>query len=103
MINKAKKLNENLKDLEETKQYFALKKIIEDDKEINELLSVINKTQQEAKKHLKENDIASYKCSVLTLEMLKKEFLINPIINNYLQSKEQIHSILSMVVDILSE
>ena len=103
MINLAKQLNDQIKQLNESKEYFALKKAIQEDKYLNQLLETINKTQNEAKNHLKNNDIAAYKISVAELEVLKKEFIENPLINNYIQAKEELYAILNQVVDILSE
>ena len=63
MINKAKKLNDDLKELDVSKEYFNLKKLISEDSYLNDLLDVINKTQKEMKEHLKNNDIKSYNAS----------------------------------------
>ena len=103
MINKAKELNNNLKELDVSKEYFNLKKLISEDTYLNELLEVINKTQNEMKNHLKNNDIKSYNASKKTLEVLKQEFIDNPLINNYIVIKKEIYDVLEQVVNILSE
>ena len=103
MINKAKKLNDDLKELDVSKEYFNLKKLILEDSYLNELLDVINKTQKEMKEHLKNNDIKSYNASKKTLEVLKQEFIENPLINNYIVVKKEVYDVLEQVVNILSE
>ena len=70
---------------------------------LNELLDVINKTQKEMKEHLKNNDIRSYNASKKTLEVLKQEFIENPLINNYIVVKKEVYDVLEQVVNILSE
>lgn len=103
MINKAKKLNDDLKELDVSKEYFNLKKLILEDSYLNDLLDVINKTQKEMKEHLKNNDIKSYNASKKTLEVLKQEFIENPLINNYIVVKKEVYDVLEQVVNILSE
>lgn len=103
MINKAKKLNNDLKELDVSKEYFNLKKLISEDSYLNDLLDVINKTQKEMKEHLKNNDIKSYNASKKTLEVLKQEFIENPLINNYIVVKKEVYDVLEQVVNILSE
>lgn len=103
MINKAKKLNDDLKELDVSKEYFNLKKLISEDSYLNDLLDVINKTQKEMKEHLKNNDIKSYNASKKTLEVLKQEFIENPLINNYIVVKKEVYDVLEQVVNILSE
>ena len=77
MINKAKELNQSIKDLEVAKEYLSLKERINNDEYLNKLLNVIKQTQNEMKQHLKNNDIKSYKASKQTLEILRKEFYEN--------------------------
>lgn len=103
MINKAKKLNDDLKELDVSKEYFNLKKLISEDSYLNDLLDVINKTQKEMKEHLKNNDIKSYNASKKTLEVLKQEFIENPLINNYIVVKKEVYDVLEQIVNILSE
>ena len=103
MIDKAKKLNNDLKELDVSKEYFNLKKLISEDSYLNDLLDVINKTQKEMKEHLKNNDIKSYNASKKTLEVLKQEFIENPLINNYIVVKKEVYDVLEQVVNILSE
>lgn len=103
MNNLAKELNESLKDLPESKEYFNLKEQLEKDEYINSLLNVIKQTQKESQECLKNNDIANYKIKVATLETLKQEFINHPLINNYLVCKQQVEATLKQIVDIISE
>ena len=103
MINKAKELNIKLKESNESIEYFSLKEKISNDENINKLIEVIKLTQNDMKNHLKNNDIKSYNASKATLEILKKEFFENPLINNYIISKNEMFDILEQVVNILSE
>ena len=55
------------------------------------------------KQHLKNNDIKSYNASKQSLEILKKEFYENPLINNYIVIKNELNDALEQIVYILSE
>lgn len=103
MINTAKRLNEQLKSSNEAKEYFMLKEKLENDEFINSLLITIKETQKEAKQSLENKDIETYKIKVATLEILKKEFINNPLVNNYIVCKEQLHQTLKQIVDIISD
>ena len=103
MINKAKELNKALKETSISKEYFALKEALENDEYITSLLSVIKQTQQEAKEHLKNNDIENYKIKTKSLEVLKEEFVNHPLVNNYIIVKNEMNDLLEQVVSILSE
>lgn len=103
MNNIAKKLNEQLKELEVSKLYFSLKETISKDEYLTKLLEVIKITQNEMKQHLKNNDIKSYNASKQSLEILKKEFYENPLINNYMVIKNELNDVLEQIVYILSE
>lgn len=102
MTNVAKKLNEKLKNTKEAKEYFALKEQLLNDKYINDLLIVIKQTQNESKECLKNNDLENYKIKQQTLNILKEEFLNNPLISNYMVCKNELEQILNQVVSILS-
>lgn len=102
MINLAKKLNGELKNTKEAKEYFALKEQLLNDKYINDLLIVIKQTQNESKECLKNNDLENYKIKQQTLNVLKEEFLNNPLVSNYMVCKNELEQILNQVVSIIS-
>ncbi len=103
MINKAKELNKALKETSISKEYFALKEALENDEYITNLLKVIKQTQNEAKECLKNNDIENYKIKSKSLEVLKDEFINHPLVNNYINVKNELNDLLEQVVSILSE
>ena len=103
MINKAKQLNKALKETSISKEYFALKDALENDEYITNLLKVIKQTQNEAKECLKNNDIENYKIKSKSLEILKDEFINHPLVNNYINVKNELNDLLEQVVSILSE
>lgn len=103
MINKAKQLNKALKETSISKEYFALKEALENDEYITNLLKVIKQTQKEAKECLKNNDIENYKIKSKSLEVLKDEFINHPLVNNYINVKNELNDLLEQVVSILSE
>ena len=84
MENKAKELNNALKELEVSKEYFALKESINNDEYLMKLLEIIKQTQNNMKNYLKNNDIKNYNASKQTLEVLKQEFYNSPLVNNYI-------------------
>jgi len=103
LINKAKQLNKELKETSISKEYFALKEALENDEYITNLLKVIKQTQNEAKECLKNNDIENYKIKSKSLEVLKDEFINHPLVNNYINVKNELNDLLEQVVSILSE
>lgn len=103
MENKAKELNNALKELEVSKEYFALKESINNDEYLMKLLEIIKQTQNNMKNYLKNNDIKNYNASKQTLEVLKQEFYNSPLVNNYIVVKNELNDILEQVVNILSE
>ena len=103
MINKAKQLNKELKETSISKEYFALKEALENDEYITNLLKVIKQTQKEAKECFKNNDIENYKIKSKSLEVLKDEFINHPLVNNYINVKNELNDLLEQVVSILSE
>ena len=52
MINDAKELNRLLKENKDVKEFFELKKLLEENEYITQLLKTIKQTQQEAKQCL---------------------------------------------------
>ena len=103
MINDAKELNRLLKENKDVKEFFELKKLLEENEYITQLLKTIKQTQQEAKQCLNEHNMAEYKIKVAVLETLKKEFIEHPLVNNYLIVKEEVRTLLDQIVNILSE
>ena len=83
---------ENIKDyllnLPEIKEYIALKEAYENDPKLNELKKLIVRAKNE-------NRMDDYL-------KLKKEFDDNPLVNNYLNSKEEVAGILKEISDILN-
>ena len=55
------------------------------------------------KNHLKNNQIDEYKKTKSYLEVLKNEFINNPLINNYIVCKNELESLLLQVVTIIGE
>lgn len=103
MNNLAKSINEELKNTNEAKEYFKIKNALLSDQYLNDLLNTIQKTQNEMKNYLKNNQISEYKESKRYLEILKNEFINNPLINNYIVSKNELDALLLQVVNIISE
>lgn len=102
MNNLAEQLNSALKETNEAKEYFRLKKSLENDYYINNLLKVIKQTQNESKECLQNNDLVNYQIKQKTLELLKEEFLNNPLVNNYMICKHELEQLLNQIVSILS-
>ena len=96
-------LNQELKNTDEAKQYFALKETLEKNEYIISLLNVIKETQDEVKESLKNNDLETYKIKSKTLEVLKDEFINHPLVNNYINSRNDLYNLLEQIVNILSE
>ena len=103
MNNLAKKINDELKNTNEAKEFFKIKNAILNYKYLNDLLNTIKKTQNEMKDYLKNNQIVEYKKAKSYLEVLKDEFKNNPLINNYIFSKNELERLLLQVVTIIGE
>lgn len=103
MNSLAKEINDELKNSNEAKEFFKIKNAILNDKYLNDLLNTIKRTQNEMKDFLKNNQIDEYKKSKSYLEILKDEFINNPLINNYIVCKNELESLLLQVVTIISE
>ena len=102
MYKTAKELNNELKKSKLSQEYFSLKENILKDKNIQELLNVIQSTQKEVKDALKNNDLETYKIKTKSLEILKEEFINQPLINNYIIAKHDLYELLEQIVNILS-
>lgn len=103
MNNLAKEINDELKSTNEAKEFFKIKDAILNDKYLNDLLNTIKKTQNEMKDYLKNNQIVEYKKAKSYLEVLKDEFINNPLINNYIVCKNELENLLLQVVNIIGE
>ena len=69
----------------------VLHELILKDEYTSSLLEVIKKTQNEAKECLKNNDIENYKIKSKSLEVLKDEFINHPLVNNYINVKNELN------------
>ena len=103
MFNKAKELNQAIKETSIAKEYLSLKELILKDEYTASLLDTIKKTQEEAKEYLKNNDMKNYQASNNTLKLLKEEFFAYPLISNYVSTKDEMYRFLEQIVNILSE
>lgn len=90
-------INKKIKQLDEVKEYQKYKKIVSEDKEIQELLNNIKDIQLKAKQALKNNDIALCKQYQNKLEEYKQEFNSNPILQNYFNSKDDVKKIIDYI------
>ena len=95
-------LNQKIKELEEVKQFLKLKKKIEADVLINQLLTKIKQTQKLMNVSLKNNQIKEYNNYKKELEILKIEFNENPLIQNYYNYKQDVNNILLEIANIIS-
>ncbi len=95
-------LNRKIKELEEVKQFLNLKKKIEEDAFINQLLAKIKQTQKLMNTSLKNNKIKEYNNYKKELEILKIEFNENPLIQNYYNYKQDVNNILLEIASIIA-
>lgn len=95
-------LNRKIKELEEVKQFLNLKKKIEEDAFINQLLAKIEQTQKLMNTSLKNNKIKEYNNYKKELEILKIEFNENPLIQNYYNYKQDVNNILLEIASIIA-
>lgn len=84
----AQEIKDYLLSLPEVKEYIALKKDYETDEKLNELKKLIIRAKNE-------NRMDDYKS-------LKKEFDEHPLVNNYLNAKEEVKNILKEISNILN-
>ena len=103
MTKTAKQLNQEIKSTKLYKEYVSLKELCSKDKEILNLLDLIGKVQKEAKDALNKNDMKQYKESCQKMNMLKQEFINNPIINNYNEIRNELENLLEQIAIIISE
>lgn len=95
-------LNRKIKELEEVKQFLILKKKIEEDAFINQLLAKIKQTQKLMNTSLKNNKIKEYNNYKKELEILKIEFNENPLIQNYYNYQQDVNNILLEIASIIA-
>lgn len=86
--NATKELKQYLLSLPEVKEYLSLKKTYENDPSLKELKKQIVRAKNE-------NRMDDY-------HSLKEQFDTNPLVNNYLNAKNEVASILKEISDILN-
>lgn len=100
MINKALKIHDDLLQLKEVQNYLNLKKILDNDENIQLLLKQIKQLQKQLKESVN-NDYSSYLRNKKELEKKKKLFFDNPLITNYLQAQKECIDIFEQINEIL--
>ena len=100
MINKALKIHDDLLQLKEVQNYLNLKKILDNDENIQLLLKQIKQFQKQLKESVN-NDYNSYLRNKKELEKKKKLFFDNPLIINYLQAQKECIDIFEQINEIL--
>ena len=103
MNNVAFEINKQIKDTKEYQEYICLKKQIQNNQEIKELLAKIKTNQHQLKKLLSDDKISEYKAKQKELEDLKNIFLNHPLINNYLQAKQLLYNLVEQVATIIGQ
>lgn len=103
MIDLANKLNSLLKESEEAQEYFQLKKFLSNDVNVQNLLNQIQQKQKLLQESLKENNMQNYSLHKRELDELKEQFCSHPIINNYIQAKNDLENLLQQIIMILSD
>lgn len=81
----AKKLNAELKELPEIKEYLYLKSLYDKDKKVQ---SLIKKMDEPA---IKQEEY----------DRLMKEYVANPLVNNYLQARQEAIDIINTIKDLI--
>lgn len=99
MINKALKIHDDLLQLKEVQNYLNLKKILDNDENIQLLLKQIKQLQKQLKESVN-NDYSSYLRNKKELEK-KETFFDNPLIINYLQAQKECIDIFEQINEIL--
>lgn len=100
MINKSLKIHDDLLQLKEVQNYLNLKKILDNDENIQLLLKQIKQLQKQLKESVN-NDYSSYLRNKKELEKKKKLFFDNPLIINYLQAQKECIDIFEQINEIL--
>ena len=100
MINKALKIHDDLLQLKEVQNYLNLKKILDNDENIQLLLKQIKQLQKQLKENVN-NDYNYYLRNKKELDLKKKLFFDNPLIINYLQAQKECIDIFEQINEIL--
>lgn len=87
VIEEAKKLREDIDNLSEVKEYYRLKKLIEDDKELSQMRKEIARLKSLGKEEERNNLIKVYEN--------------NPLVNNFYIAKQEVQSILVTIKNII--
>jgi len=89
VLEKAKELRDSIEQLPEFQEYIRLKKLVENDKNLENMRQDIARLASEEKYEERNNLLAIYNA--------------HPLINNYNIAKEELKNILETVKDIISE
>ena len=87
VIEEAKKLREGIDNLPEVQEYYRLKKLIEDDKELSQMRKEIARLKSLGKEEERNNLIKVYEN--------------NPLVNNFYIAKQEVQSILVTIKNII--
>ena len=87
VIEEAKKLREDIDNLPEVQEYYRLKKLIEEDKELSQMRKEIARLKSLGKEEERNNLIKVYEN--------------NPLVNNFYIAKQEVQSILVTVKNII--
>ena len=87
VIEEAKKLREDIDNLPEVQEYYRLKKLIEEDKELSQMRKEIARLKSLGKEEERNNLIKVYEN--------------NPLVNNFYIAKQEVQSILVTLKNII--
>ena len=87
VIEEAKKLREGIDNLPEVQEYYRLKKLIEEDKELSQMRKEIARLKSLGKEEERNNLIKVYEN--------------NPLVNNFYIAKQEVQSILVTIKNII--
>lgn len=87
ILEKAKSLREDIDNLPEVKEYYRLKVLYENDKELERMRKEIARLKAEGKEEERKNLLAIYNS--------------HPLVNNFTQAKEEVEHILLAVKEII--
>ena len=88
VIKLAQSLRKDIDNLPEIKEYYALKKLMEEDADLREMRKEIARLKSEGKEEERSN--------------LLKIYNSHPIVNNYELAKQEVESILRSIKDIIN-
>lgn len=81
----AKKINNELKNIPEIKEYLRLKSLFDEDSYIQQLIKQMDNP------HISQEEY----------DRLMKDYLSNPLVNNYLQSRQEALDIINTIKDMI--